>query len=266
MPTAVRQDVSIHFEEKGSGPCVLLAHSYLCSGEMWAAQAESLSSSWRTVNVDLRGHGRSSVAPPGLTIYDLVDDHLAVLDELGIERAVWAGLSIGGMIALRAALVAPERVSALILADTSAASEPALPVLRYKAMGMGTRVAGIDLFLNRIMTIMFGSTTRRRNPELVAEWRQRIGSVHVPSVLNLMKPLFGRDSLLERLDEIRVPALVLVGEEDRAQPPARSRELAAGLPNAELVMVPEAGHLAALEQPEVVSETMRDFLVEALPR
>ena len=265
MPVAERQDVSIFFEDQGTGPCILFAHSYLCSGAMWAAQAEYLSSSYRTVNVDLRGHGRSSHAGPGLTIYDLVDDHLAVLDELGIERAVWAGLSIGGMIALRAALTAPERVSALVLADTSAATEPALPVLRYRAMGMGTRVAGLDLFLNRIMTLMLGSTTRRGNPELVAEWRRRIGGVHVPSILNLMKPLFGRDSVLERLDEIRVPSLVLVGEEDRAQPPARSREIANGLPNAELVVVPEAGHLAAVEQPEVVSETMRDFLVGALP-
>jgi pimeloyl-ACP methyl ester carboxylesterase len=265
MPETVRQNISIHFEDQGSGPCVLFAHSYLCSGVMWAQQAAYLASSWRTVNVDTRGHGQSSPAGPGLTIYDLVDDHLAVLDDLGIERAVWAGLSLGGMIALRAALVAPERVSALVLADTSAATEPAWPVLRYRAMGMGTRVAGFEPFLGRIMTLMFGTTTRRRNPELVAEWRRHIAGSHVPSILNLMKPLFGRDSLLDRLGEIHVPALVLVGEEDRAQPPARSRQIASGLANAELVVVPEAGHLAAVEQPEVVSETMRDFLVEALP-
>jgi len=266
MPVAVRQGVSIHFEDQGSGPCVLFAHSYLCSGLMWAAQAKALSSSWQTINVDTRGHGQSSPAGPGLTIYDLVDDYLAVLDDLEIERAVWAGLSLGGMIALRAALVAPERVSALVLAGTSAATEPVLPVLRYRAMGMGARVAGLEPFLGRILTLMFGSTTRRQNPELVAEWRPRLASAHVPSILNLMKPLFGRDSILERLDEIRVPALVLVGEEDRAQPPVRSRELASGLPNAELVVVPESGHLTALEQPEVVSETMRDFLFEAVPR
>lgn len=266
MPVAARRDVSIHFEEQGSGPCILFAHSYLCSGAMWARQAADLSSSYRTVNVDLRGHGRSSPAPPGLVLYDLVDDHLAVMDELGIERAVWAGLSIGGMIAMRAALVAADRVSALILADTSAAAEPSLPVLRYRAMGLGVRVLGMGPFLGRILAIMFGATTRRENPELVDEWRRRIAAAHVPSVLNLMKPLFGRESVLDRLAEILVPALVLVGEEDRGQPPARSREIARALPNADLVIVPEAGHLSALEQPEVVSETMRDFLLDALPR
>ncbi len=81
-----------------------------------------------------------------------------------------------------------------------------------------------------------------------------------------MKPLFGRDSLLDRLGEIRVPALVLVGEEDLAQPPARARQITAGLPSAELVVVPEAGHLTAVEQPEVVTQTIRDFLLESLPR
>jgi len=266
VPIAVHQDASIHFEEQGSGRAILFAHSYLCSGAMWAAQASVLAGSYRTINVDLRGHGRSSPAAPGLSVDDLVDDHLAVLDELGVERAVWAGLSLGGMIALRAALVAPERVSALILADTSAAAEPTMVSLRYRAMGLGTRLAGIDLFMRRILALMFGPTTRQQQPDLVEEWRQRLAGVHVPSTLNLMKPLFGRDSILDRLNEIRVPSLVLVGEEDRAQPPARSREIANGLPNAELVIVPEAGHLSAVEQPEVVTEVMRDFLLEALPR
>ncbi len=232
---------------------------------MWAAQAEALAGSYRTVNVDLRGHGESSAAGTGLSMYDLVDDHLAVLDELGIDSAVWVGLSVGGMIALRAALTAPERVCALVLADTSAASEPKLPLLRYRAMGGVARLLGMKPLMGRVMALMIGSTTRRNNPRLVEEWRERISSIHVSSVLNLMGPLFGRDVLLDRLGEIRAPSLVLVGEEDEVQPPDRSREIARGVPNAELVVVPESGHLTAIEQPEVVTETIRDFLVEALP-
>ena len=92
-----------------------------------------------------------------------------------------------------------------------------------------------------------------------------MAGVDVDSIVRMMGPLFGRSEVLSRLGEIRVPALVFAGEEDRAQPPARSRELAAALPNAELVMIPEAGHLSALEQPEVVTEVIRDFLAAALP-
>jgi pimeloyl-ACP methyl ester carboxylesterase len=265
VPLVARPDASIHYTEQGAGTCLLFAHSYLCSGLMWAAQTEALSSSYRTVNVDLRGHGESSAAGPGLSLFDLVHDHVAVLDELGIERAVWVGLSIGGMIALRAALRAPERVSALVLADTSAASEPGVRRLRYRAMGAGARLVGLGPFMGQVMALMLGPSTHRDRPDLVAEWRARIVAAHLPSILNLTGALFARESLLDRLGEILVPTLVLVGEEDEAQPPARSRELAAGLPNAELIVVPEAGHLSPLEQPEVVSETIRDFLVEALP-
>jgi pimeloyl-ACP methyl ester carboxylesterase len=232
---------------------------------MWAAQIAELSRSYRTINVDLRGHGESTAAGPALSLYDLVDDHLAVLDELQIERAIWAGLSIGGMIALRAALAAPERVEALILVDSSAATEPGIRKLRYRAMGLGSRLVGIKPFLGAVSELMFGPTTRAEKPQLVEDWRRQVGAVHLPSILNLMAPLFGRDSLLDRLGEIMVPSLVLVGEEDTLQPPVRSRELARGLPNAELIVVPEAGHLSAIEQPEVVTETMRDFLRELRP-
>jgi len=265
MPYAQHSDISIYFEDQGSGPCLLMAHSFLCSGAMWAAQAEALSSSYRVVNVDLRGHGRSSPAVEGLSLSDLATDHVAVLDTLGIERAVWAGLSIGGMIGLRAALEHPGRVSGLVIADSSGAAEPAMAKMRYWAMGRGSKLLGISAFMSPVLKLMFGATTHREQPELVSEWRERIKGVDIDSIVRLMGPLFGREEILSRLGEIKVPSLVLAGEEDRAQPPARSRALAAALPNAELVMIPEAGHLSALEQPEVVTAVIRDFLVEAFP-
>jgi pimeloyl-ACP methyl ester carboxylesterase len=265
MPFAKHSDASIYFEDQGSGTCLLMAHSFLCSGAMWAAQAEALSSSFRVVNVDLRGHGQSSSAPAGLSLSDLANDHVAVLDHLGIERAVWVGLSIGGMIGMRAALEHPERVGGLVIADSSAASEPGIARLRYRAMGAGSKLFGIGTFMKPILKLMFGPTTHREQPELLAEWGERMKGVDLDSILRMMGPLFGREEVLSRLGEIRVPALVLAGEEDRAQPPARSREIADGLPNAELVLIPEAGHLSALEQPEVVTTVMRDFLAEAFP-
>jgi pimeloyl-ACP methyl ester carboxylesterase len=265
MPYAKHSDVSIYFEDQGSGPCLLMAHSFLCSGAMWAAQAEALSSSYRVVNVDLRGHGQSSAAPDGLSLSDLAADHVAVLDTLGIERAIWVGLSIGGMIGLRAALEHPERVGGLVIADSSGAAEPGMARLRYRAMGTGSKLFGIGSFMSPILKLMFGATTHREQPELVSEWGERMKGIDLDSIVRLMGPLFGREEVLSRLGEIKVPALVLAGDEDRAQPPARSRELADGLPNAEFVIIPEAGHLSALEQPEVVTTVIRDFLAEAFP-
>lgn len=118
MPTISRDGISIYFAESGEGPPLILAHSFFCSGEMWSRVLGSLSRRHRVINVDLRGHGRSGPIERRITIYDLLSDCVAVLDHLKIDSAVWCGLSIGGMIGLRAALVVPERVRALILLDT----------------------------------------------------------------------------------------------------------------------------------------------------
>lgn len=260
MPTIERAGARLFFEDVGQGPCLLLGHSYLCSGQMWAHQVPPLSRSHRVVNLDLRGHGRSGHAESPFTLYDLVDDVLAVLDHLGVEKAIWGGLSVGGMVALRVALVAPDRVSALLLLDSHAGPERFVKRLRYRAMGWAARLFGMGPLLAPISRLMFGTTTLRAKPELVAEWKGRFAALHVPSVLRFLDALVGRDSLIPRLGEIRVPVLVLVGEEDRALPVACSRQIHQGIPGSRLEVVPEAGHLSALEQPDAVTRAMADFL------
>lgn len=251
---------SLYYEDRGSGPPVLLLHSFLCSGEMWRHQVEPLARECRVINLDLRGHGRSGFATEPFTLDDLVDDALAILDHLEIERAAWAGLSIGGMMALRAALEAPERVSSLLLLDTHAGAETAYKKLKYRAMALGARLIGIRPFVPAVLSLMFGSTTRHDNPDLVREWGRRFRDLHVPSVRRGVEALVRRDSLVDRLDEIHQPALVLVGEEDASLPPPCSEEIAAGLPNATLRTIPRAGHLSALERPRLVTDAMLEFL------
>jgi pimeloyl-ACP methyl ester carboxylesterase len=227
---------------------------------MWAHQVEGLSAEHRTVNVDLRGHGASGPAEEPFTLYDLVDDALAVLDDQGIESAVWAGLSIGGMIGLRAALQAPERVRALALVDTDAGVENGFNRFKYRLLGWIARNLGLSLLRRPVAKQMFGATTLRTRRDLVALWTDLFLAAHVPSALRTLDALLARDDLRPRLPEITVPALVLVGEEDFSLPPVRSRALAAALPDASLVEVPAAGHLSAVEQPEVVTTALRDFL------
>jgi pimeloyl-ACP methyl ester carboxylesterase len=190
-----------------------------------------------------------------------VADQLAVLDHLGIERAVWAGLSIGGMVALRAALTARERVAALILLDTHAGSERFFKRLKYRVMALAVSAFGTRPLLPAIVPLMFGKTTLGSKRDLVAEWRERFASVDVPSILRVLTAISSRDSVVDRLGEIEVPALVIVGAEDRTLPPACARQIAAGLPEAALLEVQGAGHLATLEQPEAVTGAMLDFLL-----
>ncbi|HJO02497.1 MAG TPA: alpha/beta fold hydrolase [Acidobacteriota bacterium] len=257
-----RNGVRIYFDDRGAGMPVVFGHSFLCSGDMWRYQIAALSERYRTINIDCRGHGRSGPAVASFTLYDLVDDVLAVLDHLEIGTAVWAGLSIGGMVALRAALRAPSRVAGLVLVDTHAGAETIWKTLKYRALAIGATRLGIRRFLPAVVPLMFGRTTLREAPELVREWSERFAGVHMPSVLAGLDALVRRDTVVDRLEEIIHPAVVIVGEEDRSLPPALSREIVEGLPNAELVTIPGAGHLSALEQPAVVTATIARFLAE----
>ncbi len=267
MPSVVREGIEIHYEVTGAGPPVVLAHSFLCSGAMWAPVLPALAR-YRLVNVDARGHGASGRVARRCTVEDVMRDHLAVLDAAGIARATWAGLSLGGMVALRAALDAPDRVDALVLLDTDAGPETLAVRARHALLAAVTRTVGVGPVVPPIAKLMFGRTTLRENAALVGEWSARFAGVHVPSVLNVLAAVDGRADVRPALGRITVPALVLVGTEDVALPPERSRSLAAGLRASRLVEVPGAGHLSALEAPAAVGAAMASFLdeVHAGPR
>jgi pimeloyl-ACP methyl ester carboxylesterase len=227
---------------------------------MWAPQIRPLAERCQVLNVDLRGHGKSSAINRPFDLYELVDDVLAVLDHQGIERAIWAGLSIGGMVALRAALVANDRVSGLILLDTHAGAETTLKKLKYRAMALTAKVVGTDPLIPQVVRMFFSSHTRNTKPEFVNEWKAKFASVPLSSILHTVEALRTRDSIVERLGEIQVPALVVVGEKDQPLPPSYSREIAGALPNASLVVIEKSGHISTLEQPEAVTSAMVSFL------
>jgi pimeloyl-ACP methyl ester carboxylesterase len=260
MPSIERDGVNIHFEDVGSGPPIVMGHSILCSREMWVYQVPRLAERYRVINLDQRGHGRSVPATGPYELHDMVDDAVAVLDHLEIDRAVWAGLSIGGMVAMHAAIAVPDRVSALVLLDTHAGAETLYKKVKYRAMGLGSSAFGIRPFVPAVIPLLFGRTTRTENPALIEEWKAKFASIHVPSITRAVGVLVKRPSIVGELANVQVPSLVIVGDEDASLPVPISQEIADALPNASLVVIPEAGHLSALEKPEAVTEAMLGFL------
>ncbi|WP_158294566.1 alpha/beta fold hydrolase [Halomonas urmiana] len=260
MSVIDHQGVAIAYEEAGTGLPIVLVHSFLGSGEIWRAQVPVLAAQHRVINVDLRGHGGSGHLTEPFTLYDAVDDVIVVLDALGIQRAVWCGLSMGGMVALRAAIQHPQRVAGLILMDTDAGAESVWHKVKYRAMGGAVSAFGVRPLLPFVTRLMFGAATRRDNPALVSETRAMMGRNHVPSALKCLAALMRRDSVVGRLHEIDVPALVVVGEEDRMLPPSLSRRIQAELPDARLTTIPDAGHMTPIEQPERVNAAVLAFL------
>lgn len=265
MAIVERNGSRIYYESMGEGPAIVLGHSFLCTGDMWCRQLATLAESHRVINVDLRGHGQSSVVDKPFTLYDLVDDVLAVLDHAGIDRAVWAGLSIGGMVGLRAAIVAPHRVAGLVLLDTHAGAETAFNRVKFQLMAAAARVLGMRALAPEIARMFFSSRMRESQPDLVRDWKDRFASVPLRSALRTAAALRTRDSIVEQLARLEVPAVVIVGAEDQPTPPAYSEEIAARLPGAKLVVIERAGHLSTLEQPEAVTSAMVSFLAGLAP-
>ena len=260
MPIAEINSQAIHYEDVGAGAPIILGHSFLCTGDMWREQVPVFAENYRVINPDLRGHGRSGKATSPWSLEDALQDSIGLLDHLGIDRALWCGLSIGGMVALRAALEAPERVSALILMDTDAGPEKPLRILKYRVMGVGASTFGVKPFVPAVLKMMFGASTLRNNHELVNEYREIFAGIDTESVVNSLPSLTKRGSVVAQLGEIKVPSVVIVGEEDKSLPVARSELIDAHLPDSELVVIPEAGHLSAIEQPERVNAAVKSFL------
>ena len=225
-----------------------------------AGSVEALASRYRVVTWDERGHGETVSRPEPFTYWDLARDCLGLLDHLGIERAVVGGMSQGGFIALRLALIAPERVRGLVLLDTQAGPERPELVPLYQAM--------LDRWLEQGPTEEVADATAGLivgRPDLNQVWTDRWRAREREDIRYPGRALLTRDDITDRLGEIVAPALVVHGTDDAAIGMDRAEVLAAGLPGCPGVVVIGGGtHSANLTHPGPVNRAILDFL-DGLP-
>jgi pimeloyl-ACP methyl ester carboxylesterase len=247
---------------------VVLWHSLLCDGSMWTGQIRALSERFQFLNIDAPGHGRSSSQVPHFTLDDCVRAAEQVLDAAGVQRAVWCGLSWGGMVGMRLAARRPERITALVIMDSSARAEAPLKRVAYRALTAVGRTLGPSPLLGRaVLPMLFSSRARREQPELGAQWMASLVRMDRRAVARAVAAVvLERDDCTGELARIRVPTLVLVCSEDRATPAAEAHHLAAHIPRARLAPVAGAGHLSAWEQPGRVNGELARFLGDVCPR
>lgn len=257
--TIERDGARIAYDVAGQGPAVVLGHSLLCGRWMWRDIAPALATSHTVINIEVRGHGEST-APRPFSFADLVADWAAILDREGIDRAALVGLSMGGMTAMRFALAFPDRVAKLALLDSNADRERlakraqyGVLVWLYRRLGMRRPLA------DRVAPIMLGATTLRERPELVRDLIDQVARHDREPLIRAIR------CVVDRADEppierIGAPALILVGEEDRATPPALSEKMHRRMPGSKLVRIPGAGHLSAFERPDAVLAHLAPFL------
>src|SRR5919199_4258193 len=256
MPLIRANGVELFYDLIGpeSAPVAAFSTSIGTTLEMWDAQAQALSDRYRCLRYDTRGHGRSQVLDQPITIEDLADDLAGLLDALGIEAAHIVGLSLGGMTAQSLGVRHPERAVSLTLMATSAYlphgwDERAATV---RAKGMG---AIVDAVLARWFTPEFAAA----HPEVVAPMRERFLALDPRGYAVCCGAIRDMD-LRASNAEIRVPTLLIAGADDPATPPAMLEDIRSRVPQAELVVLPRAAHIPAVEQADRVSRYLGAFL------
>jgi 3-oxoadipate enol-lactonase len=257
MPFAELNGQRIRFEDSGGdGPAVILAHGFLMDREMFAPQVEALAPEFRVITWDERGFGETEFDGEPFTYWDSAKDCLALLDHLGIERAVVGGMSQGGFLSLRAALLQPDRVRALVLIDTQAGAEDPEHLAGYRQMQQTwLEVGPVDELAQAIASLILGQEAI--NEQWISKWRQLPrDSMQAPGDC-----LFDREDVSDRLGEITCPALVIHGTADLSIATERAEALCQGLSGcAEVVWIEGAPHASNLTHPAEVNAALLEFL------
>jgi pimeloyl-ACP methyl ester carboxylesterase len=238
----------------GDADAIIFSHGFLMDGSMFDSQVAAARDEFRCVTWDQRGHG-GTPAPGPFTYWDSADDALALLTHLGISRATFAGMSQGGMVSLRAALRAPDRVRGLILIDTQAGLEDPEALPLYEAMQEEWVANGPAAVQETVAALILGSGIDAQ------DWYAKWGAADRAAFSEAFRTLVDRDDITGRLAEITQPTLIIHGSEDAAIPMWRAEQLRDGIPDVRgLVVVEGAGHASNVSHPEPVNRALLDFL------
>ncbi|CAI1838496.1 3-oxoadipate enol-lactonase 2 [Serratia entomophila] len=261
-------DKHLTYLDVGSGFPLLLGHSYLFDRHMWTPQLVALAKHYRVIVPDLWGHGDSPALPAShSSLSDIANDHLNLMDRLGIKEFGVIGLSVGGMWGAELAAIAPERVKLLALMDSYLGDETEEARQRYFGMLAAVEQAGV--IASPILEYVAAQFYSDNAPDslmqpLIAHLETIPAQTLRDSVVPLGKMIFGRPDKLALLEKITAAAIVITGEQDKPRPPAEGERMAQIL-GCSHVLIPHAGHISNKENPQAVTETLLAFLAESLP-
>ena len=250
-------DINYELHGKEGAPWLVLSHSLACSVRMWDPQIAALKDRYRILAYDTRGHGGSEAPKGEYTLEMLADDLNALMKTLGVKGAHYCGLSMGGMIGQTFALKYPGVFKTLALADTTSRyPAEAWPTWQDRIRTAETK--GMEPLAQPTLERWFTEPFRKKNPAAVEAIRNLIVSTPVAGYVGCCHAI-PKINLTARLKEIRCPILVIVGADDPGTPPAMAKEIHENAPGSKLIVLPQAAHLANLEQPEGFTQALADF-------
>jgi pimeloyl-ACP methyl ester carboxylesterase len=264
MPTFRSSDAQLYYEITGSGPDVVLLHPFPLNHNFWTAVSDQLSARYRVIVPDLRAHGDSELGDGPATMVKLAEDLTRLCREERVTRAFFVGVSIGGYLLFEFWRRNPERVSALVLANTRAGAET--PESRATRLATADKVLreGTAGFIEDMLPRLLSPATAANRPDIVDAARRMMQKMSPEDIAGVQRGMAERPDSIATLKTITVPTLLIAGEDDSV-PLAEAELMRQHIAGSQLKVINRAGHYAAMEKPEEFGKLLRTFF-DALPR
>jgi 3-oxoadipate enol-lactonase len=253
-------DAEIFYDVTGSGPSVVLLHPFPVHHELWLPIVRILSSRYRLILPDLRGHGESSLGNGAATMQKHAADIARVMDDAGVDRAPLIGVSIGGYAMFEFWRRFRDRVTALVLCNTKAQADS--PEARANRLQAADDVLqrGTEPFFEGMIQKLLGETTRRSRPDLAEGALRMMRKMSAENVAGVQRGMAERPDSVPALKTITVPTLIVTGDEDVLTGLPEAELMKQSIPGSQMKVVAKAGHYSPWEQPEEVGRLLRQFL------
>ena len=253
----------LFYTSLGGGPPVVLLHPTPVHHRFWMPVAELLGGRYRVIVPDLRGHGQSELGEGPITVEKLAADAGRLLDSLEIEKALFAGCSIGGYTLFEIWRTMPARAEAFAFCCSKAQADTEAQRAKRQETIAKVQARGTADFIEGNLETLIGSAARRRRPEKIAEAREMMQAAPVETIVAMQQGLAARPDSVVTARTMRIPCCIVAGGEDPGSTPADMKLLAEQIRNggygAEYNEIPDAGHFAPFEQPELVARILRRF-------
>lgn len=254
-------DIELNVVDEGAGPTVLFVHGFPLNHGMWRAQLDEFSKTHRVIAPDLRGFGESDVTPGTVSMQQFADDLDALLTSLAVEEPVtFCGLSMGGYVAWQFARRHGDRLRSLILCDTRAAADTREGVRVRFEMADKILKDGAEAAVAPMLSKLLAENTPDERPQLVEQLKAIIAATNPQGMAAALRGMAERLDATEMLPAIRLPCLCVVGQEDKLSTVREMRSMADAIPDARMVAIERAGHMAPMEKPQQVNQAIREFL------
>ena len=258
----IKNNISIYEEGDSSKRTIIFVHGFPYDHSMWEKQIDALSSSYYCITYDIRGLGESPAGDGQFTMESFIDDLEFIIDELNLNKPVLCGLSMGGYISFRAIERMQNKFGGVIFCDTKPEADNNEGKLKRAASIKKINKEGLEAFVNEFVPNCFAESSIKNMRMQYENILFKSATFDPLGVKGCILAMIGRNDTTGSLNKIKIPSLVLCGEKDKLTPPETMKNLAKNITDSQFILIPGAGHMTPVENPDAVNKAIYEFMIK----